>query len=344
MARLAVLANKDNLCAEDEALAKVYVGRIDEALGDQNTIGVQDGKIVELAGAANGLITALASLGSAGIVSVVVGVMALANNLFSAQAQARRLNEELANMTGENNTIRKEDFQKYQALTNLERQGELSPENLAIAKSALEDLTKTYGDLGITIEGNRVIGASEGFEGFKGKVRESYQADIQKQRDALQKQIAATEKEVSNDEYMSMNADNAPAKRTAVWVQRKLGISSDWNDVKELKEQEAALAQQQKDADIFFGTALGGSKQEVYEQLAIGAGGGMDAAAINNAIQAGVSQVGQNLNVTVPTDTVKEAVTQSQEEQVEETKKSNDLLQDIRDDQRARQPMAVYSI
>lgn len=115
MARLAVLANKDNLCTEDEALAKVYVGRIDEALGDQNTIGVQDSKIVELAGAANGLITALASLGSAGIAGVVVGVsvgvLALANNLFSAKAQAKRLNKELANMTGENNKIRKEDFQ-----------------------------------------------------------------------------------------------------------------------------------------------------------------------------------------------------------------------------------------
>lgn len=291
---------------------------------------------INVVGAMDGLVTALSSLGKAGIIGAVVavsvGVLALAANLFSAQAQAKRLNEELANMTGENNKIRKEDFQKYQALINLERQGELSPENLAIAKSALEDLQKTYGDLGITIEGNRVIGASEGFEGFKGKVRESYQADIQKQRDALQKQIAATEKEVSNDEYMSMNADNAPAKRTAVWVQRKLGISSDWNDVKELKEQEAALAQQQKDADIFFGTALGGSKQEVYEQLAIGAGGGMDANAIIGAIQSGVQGV-TDVKVEAPAGPVAEAgkgaaeTAESNKEIVNLTKRSNDYLQ-----------------
>lgn len=52
MARLAVLANQDKLSAEDEALAKVYIGRIDEALGDQNTIALEDGKIVGLDGVA----------------------------------------------------------------------------------------------------------------------------------------------------------------------------------------------------------------------------------------------------------------------------------------------------
>lgn len=52
MARLAVLANKEELSAEDEALAKVYIGRIDEALGDQNTITLEDGKIVGLDGVA----------------------------------------------------------------------------------------------------------------------------------------------------------------------------------------------------------------------------------------------------------------------------------------------------
>ncbi|MBR2586000.1 MAG: hypothetical protein IKE64_11300, partial [Thermoguttaceae bacterium] len=102
-----------------------------------------------------------------GVVAVSVGVLALANNLFSAHAQAKKLNEELANMTGENNKIRKEDFQKYNALIALERGGEMSAEQVGIARSALDELTKTYGDLGIKIEGNRVVGAAAGFEGFK---------------------------------------------------------------------------------------------------------------------------------------------------------------------------------
>lgn len=214
----------------------------------------------------------------------------------------------------------------------MERQGELSPENLGIAKSALEELTKTYGDLGITIEGNRVVGASAGFEGFKGKVRQSYKADLQKQSDALGQQIASMEKEVQNDEYWSMNADNAPAKRASVWLARKMGISSDWNDVKELREQKAAVDQQLKDADIFFGTAIGGSKQEAYDQLAVGAGGGMDANAIMGAIQSGVQSV-TDVKVEVPAVPVAEAgkdaaeTAESTKEIVNLTKRNNDYLQ-----------------
>lgn len=294
---------------------------------------------INVGGAAKGLADALSSLGAAGIitgvVAVSVGVLALAKNLFSAKAQAQRLNEELANMTGENNKIRKEDFQKYQALTNLERQGELSPENLAIAKSALEELTKTYGDLGITIEGNKVVGAAAGFEGFKEKVRESYKADIQAQRDALG--IEEKEKAVREQEFNTLHPETVVsgwAVRLSGKIDRWTGQAYDWNDIKALKEQDAALEQQQKDADIFFGTALGGSKQEAYEQLAVGAGGGMDAEAIQSAIQSGVQSV-QAVNVEAPAGPVIEAgadaaaTAKATEETAKQTKKNNDYLQTI---------------
>lgn len=285
---------------------------------------------INVGGAAKGLADALSSLGAAGIitgvVAVSVGVLALANNLFSAKAQAQRLNEELANMTGENNKIRKEDFQKYQALTNLERQGELSPENLAIAKSALGELTKTYGDLGITIEGNKVVGASAGFEGFKGKVRDSAKADLQTQLNAIKTQLRG-------ERYNVELLDQSGGFKNWVDTLPLFGGHSREN-LEELHKQAVDLENQIRDIDIFFGTALGGSKQEAYEQLAVGAGGGMDAAAIQSAIQSGVQSV-QAVNVEAPAGPVIEAgadaaaTAKATEETAKQTKKNNDYLQTI---------------
>lgn len=290
---------------------------------------------INIAAAAKGLSAALSALGTAGViggvVAVSVGVLALANNLFSAQAQAKKLNEELANMTGENNKIRKEDFQKYNALIALERGGEMSAEQVGIARSALDELTKTYGDLGIQIEGNRVVGASAGFEGFKQKVSASYKADIQTQRDALGQQI--------KDQQWVVDLGNRTARGLSgvgkafdTLTLGGRGRAKEQQKLDTLLAQDAALAQQQSDADIFFATALGGTKQETYEQLAVGAGGGMGAEAIQSAIQSGVAGI-SNINLEAPTGAVTEAgadaadTAKATEETAKQVKRSNDYLQ-----------------
>ena len=290
---------------------------------------------INITAAAQGLSAALSALGTAGViggvVAVSVGVLALANNLFSAQAQAKKLNEELANMTGENNKIRKEDFQKYNALIALERGGEMSAEQVGIARSALDELTKTYGDLGIKIEGNRVVGAAAGLEGFKSKVSASYKADIQTQRDALGQQIKDQQGvvDMENRAAQGMTAVGKGFDAITFGGRRR---AKEQQKLDTLLAQDAELAQQQSDADIFFATALGGTKQEAYEQLAVGAGGGMGAEAIQSAIQSGVAGI-SNLTIEAPTGAVTEAgadaadTAKATEETAKQVKRSNDYLQ-----------------
>lgn len=260
----------------------------------------------------------------AGMAAVAVGIYAIAKNLFAAKTEAQQLKEQLDELTGKNNQIRAEDFQKYKHLISMEGLGELSAEQLGVAQTALEELQKTYGDIGVKIEGNRVVGAAAGFGGFKELVKRSALDDLYHQLSAADKVLNEFEK---------------PLGKLALWngksewdknLSRKMGtdIGRDYENAKAEKQ---AIIQKIRDINNgFFGVAVGEDRGLAFE----GAGLAMDAAAINTAMNNAAAGINANLNVTVPASPVLEAGAQAQAEQVEQQKETNRLIKQGNDEAR----------
>lgn len=87
---------------------------------------------------------------------------------------------------------------KLKELSDLSQSNYLNADSIATANTLVQELTKSYGDLGIQVDGvtGKITGMSDAMKQIQGKDRERQKAAIENQISALKKQIKAKKDEI----------------------------------------------------------------------------------------------------------------------------------------------------